>query len=175
MGQDFAAFGGDQHVVFDADPAPVGQIDPRLDGHDHARLEDGVGPAAKLGGFVDVQAQTVAEAVAKKAAETGLLNDGAGFGVHIASRHAGTDRGDSALLGRQDDPVDFRELRCDLTGDQNPRQVTLIRSPRRSPVDQHEIGVADPGVGGWARVRQGGAATDGHDRREARAGGPATS
>src|SRR5689334_4975995 len=37
-GQHLAAFGGDQHVVFDANSRNSGKIDARLDGNHHAGL-----------------------------------------------------------------------------------------------------------------------------------------
>ena len=70
-----------------------------------------VGLLAEPGGLVDVHAEPVAQAVVKKTAETGLLDDGAGFGVDVSGRHAGPDRGDPALLRRQDGPIDLLELR----------------------------------------------------------------
>ena len=60
---------------------------------------------------MDVHAEAVAQAVVKKTAETGLLDDGAGFGVDVSGRDPGPDRGDPALLRRQDGPIDLLELR----------------------------------------------------------------
>ncbi len=45
---------------------------------------------------MDVQAQAVSQAVGKKTAEAGLLDDGAGFGIDVRGLRAGADRGDAA-------------------------------------------------------------------------------
>ena len=41
-GQDFVAGAGDQHVVFDANAAPTGEVNTRLDRHDHPRPKHGL-------------------------------------------------------------------------------------------------------------------------------------
>ncbi len=135
VGQDLAAVGGYQHVVFDPDATPAGQVDAWLDGNDHAGLKRDVGFLAEPRGLMDIEAQAVTQAVGKKRAETGLLDDGAGFGVDVPRHRTGPDRGDSSLLRRQDGPVDLLELGSDLTGDQHPRQVTFVGPAGRPPVD----------------------------------------
>ena len=80
----------------------------------------------------------------KKTAETCFLNDGAGFGIDVVGLDARPDRGDSAFLSRQDSSIDRLERGCDLTCDENSRQVTFIRMSGRSPVDQDKIVLADP-------------------------------
>ena len=83
VSQDLAAVGGHQHIVLDPDSAPIGQVDARLDRDDHARLKRDLGFLAEPRGLVDIHAQAVAEPMVKKTAETGLLDDGAGFGIDV--------------------------------------------------------------------------------------------
>src|SRR5437660_1695202 len=64
-GQDFAAVGGDEDVVFQPDAAPAGQIDSWLDGKNHAGLEDRLGVLADARPLVNFQADAVAQAVPK--------------------------------------------------------------------------------------------------------------
>ena len=122
---------------------------------------------------MDVHAQPVTQPMVKKTAETCFLDDGAGFGIDVVGLDARPDRGDSALLGRQDGSIDRLERGSDLTCDENSRQVTFIRMSGRSPVDQDKIVLADPGCRRRARVRQGRADADGDDRRKTRPGRPA--
>ena len=174
VGQDLAAVGGHEHVVLDPDAAPVGQVDPRLDRDDHAR--PGAWPSVvrrKQRGLVDLQAEPVAQAVVKKRPKpASSITERASASTSRAVT-PGPDRGDPALLGRQDGPVDLLELGSDLTGDQDPRQVTFVGPAGRPPVDQDEVGVADPRLGRRPGVRQGRPRADGDDRREARRRGPA--
>src|SRR5689334_12864074 len=86
--QDLGALGGHEDIVLDPDATTAGQVDAGLDGDDHAGPEHDVGFPAEERGLVDVHADAVAQAVGKKAAEAGLLDRGAGFGVNVASRHA---------------------------------------------------------------------------------------
>src|SRR3954468_1168246 len=104
--------------------------------------------------------------MAKKTAETGLLDDGAGFGVDVSGLDTRPDRGDPALLSRQDGAIDFLKLWSDLTGDQDPRQVTFVGRAGGPPVDQHEVGLADPRPGVGPGVGEGRVGADGDDRRE---------
>ena len=156
VGQDLAAVGGHQDIVLDADTAPIGKVDPRLDGHDHARLQDGLGLLAEPGRLVNLHAQAVADAVVKKTAETRLLDDGAGFGIDIMGSHARANRRDRSLLSQQDGPVDRFKFRSDLTGHHNASQVTFVGSAGRSPVQEYEIVIADPRCLGRPRMRQSG-------------------
>ena len=92
---------------------------------------------------MNLHAEPVSQPVIKKTAETGLLDHRAGFGIDswamAPGRIAAIAR--SWARGRSD-----RSSRTgsDLTGDENSRQVTFIGAAGCSPVDQHEIIVADP-------------------------------
>ena len=97
-----------------------------------------------LRSLVDVHAYPVTQPMVKKTAETCILDHGAGFGVDVVGLHARPDRGDSALLSRQDRSIDRLERARDHTCDENSRQVTFIRMSSGSPVDQDKIVLADP-------------------------------
>src|SRR5689334_14263375 len=81
--QDLAALGCDQHVVLDPDSAPTRDVDPRLDGHDHARPQFDRAVTPEDRGLVDVPAQAVAEPVGEESAEAGLVDQRTRLGVDI--------------------------------------------------------------------------------------------
>ena len=66
FGEGFASVFCDDNDVFDANAAPVREVDAGFDGDDHVFLEGGIGGACgETGHFVDVEAHAMAESVAE--------------------------------------------------------------------------------------------------------------
>src|SRR5262249_34652057 len=108
--QHLTAVGGDEHVVLDPYAAPVGQVDPRLDGDDHASLENGRRARFHHRRLVDLQADAVSQAVVKKRAEARITDDSACFGIHVTGPYARAESAEGPLLGPEHDRVDLMEL-----------------------------------------------------------------
>ena len=115
-GKDLATVLRDEDIVFDTHTEFLFlDIDARLDGHHHARLE-GLGVIKRV---VDIQADGVAEAVDEILAE-GFAVQVFAMGVDVvvgdlveplaapaAERNTGPGGGDGGVRGRENDPVDF--------------------------------------------------------------------
>src|SRR5205823_15096682 len=83
---------------FRSDPAEPLEVDAGLDGDDASRRERLAGLAGEARRLVDVQPDPVAEPVAERLAEPGVLDPGAGRGVRVDPGHAGADRFDPGEL-----------------------------------------------------------------------------
>src|SRR5207248_5482022 len=101
----------------------------------HSGLERIRGFLAEPRGLMDLQAQPVAQPMVEEITETGFLDAGAGDGIDLVGPHTRPDRGNRALLSRQDGPIDRLEFRSDLTRNENSRQVTRIGLTGSPPVD----------------------------------------
>ena len=53
-GEHLATCPGDENVVLDSDAAPPWEVDPRLDGHHHSRLEHGFALGRQPGPFMNL-------------------------------------------------------------------------------------------------------------------------
>src|SRR4051812_16385114 len=87
IGQNLGAAGGEVHIVLDADAAPAGTIDARLDGHDCAlpqRRFDGLCQPRR---FVHLEAEAVAEAVAESIAVAAVFYVAASKAVGFLPLH----------------------------------------------------------------------------------------
>src|SRR3954469_2812727 len=83
---------GDDHQVFDPDPAQALEVDARLDGDDVARRERVARLARETWRLVHLEPYAVAEAVAEVRTEAG------GFDL-VARRSVGVDTGDARTDG----------------------------------------------------------------------------
>src|SRR5919206_5183353 len=75
LGQVLDARRSDDDVVFDPNAAAAFEVDPRLDGHDVAWLERVGRFSRQPRRFVNLQAETMAQAVAECAVEAGRVDD----------------------------------------------------------------------------------------------------
>ena len=80
---------GHHDIVFDPNTAPAWQINTRLDGHDHARLQQLLLTLTQSRRLVNIQAEAMAETMAEIATEPGFFNDAAGDAIHVVTRNAG--------------------------------------------------------------------------------------
>src|SRR5438093_791911 len=99
VGQHLTTVGRHQHVVFDANSAPAGQIDSWLNREDHARLENGLRVLPYGGSFMHLQSQAMTEAMSKKLAEALLFDHGPGLGIDVVRLCARADGPNGLLLG----------------------------------------------------------------------------
>ena len=82
---------GDQNIVLDPYAAPAGDINARLDGHNHAGLQHGLIFHGKPGRLVDQQAHAVPQSMAEAAAVTGFGDNAAGNGIDVVAHCARPD------------------------------------------------------------------------------------
>ena len=171
MRKDFASGASHQHVVFNTDTAPIGQINTRFDRHNHSRLENSLVLNGKPRRFVDQEAQAVPQPVAKTPPETGIGDERPGYVIDIVSHNPRLNHSDSPGLGFQYHMVDPLKLRRDSTGHKHPRKVASVEAFVCPPIDQNEPPLANPLLRGRS-MGQCSPGTDGHNRGECRVFGP---
>src|SRR3954463_2163660 len=81
------AAGGKVHIVLDADAAPAGTINARLDRHDRALPERRFDGLCQPGRFVHFEAEAVTEAVAECVAVAAVFDVAASEAVGLLALH----------------------------------------------------------------------------------------
>src|SRR5205085_10999569 len=131
--------------------AAVG-VDARLDRDDVAGHEDVARLAGKPRALVDVEAETVAEAVPHRAVELALVDDAARERVGVDAGEAGADAVERALLREQNGVVRLLGLAVERAGRERARVVGGVAADRAAGVDDDELAGADRAFS-RARVR----------------------
>ena len=133
-GEGLAAVGGDGNDVFDAGGEGVELGDAGFDGEEHAFLQDGFVTSGEEGGFMDVHADAVAQAVAKFVAVAGFGDEGASGGVYVGGPHlAGTHGGNADSLGFHHQVVNTLKFLIRLTEENGTAKIVaeaLICGPK---------------------------------------------
>src|ERR1043166_810870 len=73
--EDFTTVAGHGDHVFDADAELARDIDPGFDREAHAGAEQGLVALGEIGGFVDIHADAVTEAVYEEVSQSTLFDD----------------------------------------------------------------------------------------------------
>ncbi len=201
-GEDLAPVGGHDDVVLDADADPLearrlvargrgAEVQPRLDGEDHARLEDPRGPVARVvAGVVHVEPQPVrrlvweirlvgtgVDGVLERPAEDAqpaqaLRERGHRGVVDVADPGTGSDPPDrsapSSLHHVVHRPLQVREAARRRVG---ARHVPMVEPVLRPGIDQDEVTFGDRRVLAHV-VEHTGVRARAHDRLVGGAGGP---
>src|SRR3954468_24373876 len=87
VGQNLGAAGGEVHIVLDANAAPAGTINARLDRHDCALPERRFDGLCQPRRFVDLEAEAVTEAVAERVAIAAVFDVAASEAVRLLPLH----------------------------------------------------------------------------------------
>src|SRR5580704_15052075 len=95
----------DEHVVFDANASPSGQVDPWFDGDNHPRLQLDLRVLGHPRAFVNLQPNSVSQPMTKVFAPTGLADCLPGDRIDLSTRDSGADSFDSPLVGLQHNPI----------------------------------------------------------------------
>ena len=167
-GQDFVPRAGNKDIVFDSDPTPAGEINPRLDRNHHPRFQLDAGLGGQARALMDFQAKAVAQAMPKISAETGLGDESAAQSGRSSSQIA---PGRMAAIARSWASNTTLYTRSSL-GEILPVRSTRVKSlsikpAGRAPIDQHRGRVAD-GPLGWVGMGQRRPRTCRHNRSEGR-------
>src|SRR3954470_18398377 len=89
IGQYFGTAGGEVDIVFDADAAPAWPVDTRLDRDDRTLSERRLDRLGEPRGFVDLESESMAEAVAECVAVAAVLYVASGETVGLLPFHSG--------------------------------------------------------------------------------------
>src|SRR5687767_10537036 len=129
----------EKDVILNADTAPPGPVDARLD------RDDGVVRKRRLGGprqpwrFVYLDADPMAEAVTELVAETAVFNVAARDCVGIPPTHPCPDGSRRALVGLTNDRMDRSLLVARGTDNEGAGDVRAVASDHGPEVDQKKI------------------------------------
>ena len=99
------SFTRDEHVVFDANSAPTGQVNAWLDRHHHPGFRTSFDVLGDAGTFVNLQPNPVSQPVTEILAKTGLTNNVPSDRVDRSRGYARADRLDRAALGLQHNSI----------------------------------------------------------------------
>src|SRR5207248_11576442 len=95
----------DDHVVFDPHAPEARDVDPRLDGANHPRLEHGLRSRIETGIFVSLEADAVADPMKEMLAVPGRLDDPPSRGVDFSGGGFRPHRFDRRVMGFEHEPV----------------------------------------------------------------------
>src|SRR5262245_15951829 len=127
----------DRDDVLDPDPEPAVEVDARLDGERHPRLQDGPIALYEVGRLVDLKADPVTGPVDEAVAVPGALDHRSGDPVELLGLDAGADRLDGRRLRFLDDVVGGFEAVGWLDDDHGPGRVAEVAAELAAEV-QHD-------------------------------------
>ncbi len=157
----------DDQGVFDPHPAAAGQVDPGLDGDDHARLQR-TGPGrAEQRRLVDLQADAVPQPVHELVAVPRARDHLAGGGVDVDDLRPGRQPAAPHLLGGRDERVQVTLPAGGPADHHGAGHVGVVAVDQRAEVHLHQVPAAHRRVRRTV-VRHRGVRTCGDDRRERR-------
>ncbi len=165
--QNLAALLADDHHVFQADAAPIGQVDARLDGDHHAGLQLFTAARRQSRLLMDRNAYTMAQAMAKGVAVSGVDQHLTRSPVNRNPGDTCADGLDAGEHGLAYQPVALDEDLVRFTGNKGPGHVGAVSLVDQAHVDQHQVARLQLTVRGHG-VRPGGVGAKGNDGIEAR-------
>ena len=150
-----------------SDTSPAGQVDARLDRHDHARRERpvlvGGQPRLLRGPRGRCRDRAMTERLCHSRPCRSLRERPHRHRLHDRT---GANRRDRGTLGSEHNSIHLLKFRREFTGHQNTGQVAVIEPAPGPPVDQHEVESRRSCFPDRPTVRQRRPRTDANDRRE---------
>src|SRR6476646_3569909 len=122
------------HIVLDADAAPAGTVDARLDRNYRAFTERCFDGFRQTRRFVDLEAQSVAEAVPERVAVTAVLDVAASKSIGFLPLHARSHRLRRDGVGVTDDVIDLPLLGGRASDHHRPSDVGAVAFVLRSDI-----------------------------------------
>ena len=114
-------------------PPQPGKVDPRLDRHDHSRLQYHLAVGGQPRRLVDLQPQAVSQPMAEVPSEAGLVNDLAAPRRSSPWPPPGSNRGDGPQLGLQHNSIYPFEVWARFYRSPGPASSRSCRARRRPP------------------------------------------